>query len=97
MPDRHRVSLPVERLQQAWKECVPGMEFALNFLESNAGIDSPLLLSSPFLLVTLGYYGHRRNYHIGVEEAQRLRHWLLIANAKGSSVSPYLSESHAQK
>lgn len=76
-------SLPVERLQQAWKECVPGMEFALNFLESNAGIDSPLLLSSPFLLVTLGYYGHRRNYHIGVEEAQRLRHWLIIANAKG--------------
>jgi hypothetical protein len=44
-------------LQRAWGECVPGMEFALNFLRSNASIDSPALLSSPFLLVTLGYYG----------------------------------------
>ncbi len=75
--------LPVERLQQAWRECVPGMEFALNFLKSNAGIDSPALLSSPFLLVTLGFYGHRRSYQLGAEEAQRLRHWVLVANAKG--------------
>ncbi|MDA1107473.1 MAG: hypothetical protein O2845_03665 [Proteobacteria bacterium] len=75
--------LPVETLQQAWKECVPGMEFALNFLRSNAGIDSPGLLSSPFLLVTLGYYGHKRNYQIAAEESQRLRYWALVANAKG--------------
>ena len=33
-------SLPVGTLQRAWKECVPGMEFALNFLKSNAGLDS---------------------------------------------------------
>jgi hypothetical protein len=76
-------NLPIERLQQAWKECVPGMEFALNFLKSNVGIDSPALLSSPFLLVTLGYYGHKRKYQIGAEESQRLRHWALVANAKG--------------
>jgi len=76
-------SLPVETLHQAWKDCVPGMEFALNFLKSNAGIDSPALLSSPFLLVTLGYYGHKRNYQIPAEESQRLRYWVLIANAKG--------------
>ena len=76
-------SLPVETLQAGWKECVPGMEFALNFLKSNGGIDSPALLSSPFLLVTLGYYGHKRKYQIGAEEAQRLRHWVLLANAKG--------------
>lgn len=75
--------LPLEALQRAWKECVPGMEFALNFLRSNAGIDSPALLSSPFLLVTLGYYGHKRNYHIASEESQRLRYWVLVANAKG--------------
>ncbi len=76
-------NLSIEKLQQAWKECVPGMEFALNFLKSNAGIDSPALLSSPFLLVTLGFYGDRRKYRIGPSEAQRLRHWVLGANAKG--------------
>ena len=76
-------NLPIERLQQAWKECVPGMEFALNFLKSNVGIDSPALLSSPFLLVTLGYYAHKRKYQIEANESQRLQHWVLLANAKG--------------
>jgi hypothetical protein len=75
--------LQLEVLQRAWRECVPGMEFALNFLRSNAGIDSPALLSSPFLLVTLGYYGHKRNYQIAAQESQRLRYWVLVANAKG--------------
>lgn len=75
--------LPLEMLQRAWEDCVPGMEFALNFLRSNARIDSPALLSSPFLLVTLGYYGHKRNYQIAAEESQRLRYWVLVANAKG--------------
>jgi hypothetical protein len=76
-------SLPIEALKQGWKECVSGMEFALNFLKSNTGIDSPALLSSPFLIVTLGFYGHRRGFQIGSAEAGRLRQWVLIANAKG--------------
>lgn len=76
-------SLPVERLQAAWAECVDGMEFALNFLKSNASIDSPALMSSPFLIVTLGYYGHKRSYKLIPEEAEGLRHWALVANAKG--------------
>jgi hypothetical protein len=75
--------LPIETLKRGWKECVSGMEFALNFLKSNADIDSPALLSSPFLIVTLGFYGHRRGFQIGSEEASRLRQWVLIANAKG--------------
>jgi hypothetical protein len=75
--------LPIETLKQAWKQCVPGMEFALNFLRSNAGIESPVLLSSPFLVVSLGYYGHVRDYRLGSDEERRLRHWVLLANAKG--------------
>jgi hypothetical protein len=75
--------LRLEALHRAWEDCVPGMEFALNFLRSNAGIDSLALLSSPFLLVTLGYYGHKRNYEIAEDETQLLRYWALVANAKG--------------
>src|SRR5262249_20742886 len=56
--------LNVDVLKSAWHRCVPAMEFALNFAKSNVGIDSPALLSSPFLLVTLGYYGHQRQYQI---------------------------------
>lgn len=76
-------SLTVEALQKAWKESCQGMEFALNFLKSNVGIDSPALLSSPFLLVTLAYIGHKRDYQIAAEESDRLRFWVLMANAKG--------------
>ena len=73
----------VEKLQKSWKEACAGMEFALNFMKNNVEIDSPALLSSPFLLITLAYYGHKRGYSLKSEESQRLRHWLLVANAKG--------------
>jgi len=59
------------------------MEFALNFLRSNVGIESPVLLSSPFIVVTLGYYGHKREYQPTPDEAKSLRYWVLVANAKG--------------
>jgi hypothetical protein len=75
--------LNVDLLKSAWRECVPAMEFALNFVKSNAGVDSPALLSSAFLLVTLGYFGHKRQYQIEPQEAGRLRQWILAANAKG--------------
>lgn len=76
-------SLSVEKLQKAWKEACEGMDFAFNFLRSNLGIDSPALLSSPFLLVVLAYFGHSRNYALSNDEARKLRYWALMANAKG--------------
>ena len=59
------------------------MDFALNFLRSNVGIDSPALLSSPFIVVSIGFFGHVREYEISPAEADRLRYWVLVANAKG--------------
>lgn len=76
-------NLSIDTLKQAWRDCVPGMDFALNFLKSNAGIDTPSLLSSPFMLVTLGFYGHHRKYQMDPMEASRLRDWVNLANAKG--------------
>jgi hypothetical protein len=76
-------SLTVERLQDGWAKSCDGMEFAINFMKANAGIESPALLSSPFVLITLGAYGHHRDYQIASEESQLLRHWTLLANAKG--------------
>jgi hypothetical protein len=76
-------SLSLETLQTAWKECCRGMEFAMNFLKANVGIESPALLSSPFLLVALSYLGHKREFNIDPEESERLRFWAVVANAKG--------------
>lgn len=75
--------LSVSTLQDGWKNACAGMEFAINFAKSNAGIVSPVLLSSPFILIALGYYGHMRGYKITPDEAALLRYWLLVANAKG--------------
>ena len=76
-------SLTQENLQAGWEACQNGMRFALNFLKSNTGIDSPTLLSSPFIVVTIAYYGHVRNYNLSREEERQLRYWLLVSNAKG--------------
>lgn len=76
-------SISADRLKTAWKASREGMEFALNFLRSAAGIDSPALLSSPFLLITIAYFGSKRGYRLTPEEARSLRYWTLIANAKG--------------
>jgi len=72
-----------EALQKAWRESCEGTDFAMNFLKSNVGIDSPALLASPFLMVALGYFGHIRGYQISPEESAQLRYWVLLANAKG--------------
>jgi hypothetical protein len=75
--------LTKERLEEAWVEGRDGMEFAVNFAKNNAGIESPALLSSPYILVTLSYLGSKRNYHLSPQEDEALRFWTLIANAKG--------------
>jgi hypothetical protein len=76
-------SLSLSALQGSWERSKAGMEFAMNFLRSNVGIDSPALLASPFILVSLGYYGEKKGYSLTTEEARRLRYWILTANAKG--------------
>jgi hypothetical protein len=76
-------NLPIETLKAAWKHCVPGIEYGINFLKSNANIDSPALLSSPYLLIMLSFFGHARKYSIGPTEVDALRRWALLANAKG--------------
>src|SRR5436305_6358291 len=46
-------TLGIQALHAGWNESCRGMEFALNFIKNNAGIDSAVLLSSPFMLITL--------------------------------------------
>ena len=75
--------LDPDTLKTGWKEGCKGMEFALNFLKNNAKIDSPALLSSPFLLITLAFYGYKRSYTLSPQEDHEMRYWALVANAKG--------------
>ncbi len=76
-------NLTIDQLKTAWKTSCEGMEFAINFLKNNVGIYDPVLLSSPFLIVALAYFGYKRDYNITPEESSRLRYWALVANTKG--------------
>jgi len=76
-------SLGVDTLKAGWSKAEAGMEFAMNFMRSNVGISSPALLSSPFILVAIGYFGASRDYKLSQQEAAALRYWTLVANAKG--------------
>ncbi|NDC38300.1 MAG: DUF262 domain-containing protein, partial [Proteobacteria bacterium] len=76
-------NLTLDELKSGWDDGCRGMEFAINFLRSNAGIPSPALLASPFLLISLGFYGAQRSYKLSAGEEKGLRRWVLLANAKG--------------
>lgn len=75
-------NLTQEELEEAWAKTQQAMRFALNFMRSNADIDSPVLLSSPFIIVTVAYFGQQKNYVLSPTEERQLRYWLLVANAK---------------
>jgi hypothetical protein len=76
-------SLSLAQLQQGWEQAKRALDFATNFSRTNLGIDSPALLSSPFLLITTAYWADQRQYKIESHDTDSFQQWLLIANAKG--------------
>jgi len=76
-------SIPVERLQAAWGEAKDGLEYAIDFLRTNAGIEDESLLSSPFLILPIAVASRKRKNRFTSKEAKDLLYWLLVANAKG--------------
>lgn len=74
--------LSKDHIEKGWEAAKQGMDFALNFLRSNAGIDSPALLSSPFIIISIANYSHFKDYHLTPDEARLLRYWVLVANVK---------------
>lgn len=75
--------LKLQQLKDGWEDGKEAMRFAINFLKSNASIESPTLLSSPFLMIALGYIGHQLDYALSPQQEADLRYWLLTANTKG--------------
>ncbi len=76
-------SLSLEKLKSEWEYSKQGFTCAINFLKSNIGIDSHALLSTPFLIIALGFYAKKNGFSFPPDIQQKLRYWLLVANAKG--------------
>ena len=72
-----------EALQKAWPSSQESLKFALDFVRSNADIDSVALLSSPFILISIALYGYENDFDISSKASQKLFKWLHLANTKG--------------
>ena len=77
-------SLKKDELEVGWAGAKKSITFALNFLTSNLKIDSLALLSSPFIVHAIAYWGEINKYKVSQEEAAAMRRWALIANTKSS-------------
>jgi hypothetical protein len=76
-------STPVDKLKTGWNDAKKGLEFAIDFLRANAGIEDESLLSSPMFLHTVAAVSHVKSNKLTHDEQKALLHWLLIANARG--------------
>ncbi len=71
------------KLQGAWVDAKEGLEFAINFVKSNARIESLSLLSSPFLIIPIAVYGHLRKMKLKEAEDKALLRWFYLAHMHG--------------
>lgn len=76
-------SLTQATLEDGWKRTKRAIDFAVNFVQQNTDVDSPTLLSSPFLIIATAYWGDQMDFTISDAEAAAFRKWFLLANAKG--------------
>jgi hypothetical protein len=76
-------TIPVDDLKSAWETTKDGVQFAANYLLSNARIEDLSLLSSPVFIITLAYYFNKRGKQLTTEEEHDLKRWLYVASAHG--------------
>jgi len=74
---------PIGTLQDAWEVSKRGIEFAINFLRSNAGIEDESLLSSPFLIAPIAVYSQLKEHRLSDRDTRYLLYWLHVANVRG--------------
>ena len=75
-------TLSQTKLEAAWEENERAMTYALNFLKSNVKIDSSALLTSPYIILVIAFWGSKHKYKISDSEATKMTRWVLLANAK---------------
>ena len=76
-------SLSLSALQSGWERTIKALNFAHNFLVNDLGLESPVVLTSPFFVAVVAYWADIREYQIDDSEKAAFQRWLLIANAKG--------------
>lgn len=80
---RHVNEASRPKLEQGWDRAVQGLDFAMNFLKGNLGIESSELLSSDYLAIAVAAYGDAATFHPSASQVAALERWALLANTKG--------------
>ena len=70
-------------LEPAWKRTQAALQSSINFIKNNVGVESPALLASPYICITVAYFYGIRDFHIANDDAALLSQWALLASAKG--------------
>lgn len=76
-------SISRAQLEEAWQQAKRGLEFAVNFLRTNAGIEDESLLSSPLFLIPIAVYSQLRDERLTTEDECHFLRWLYVGNARG--------------
>ena len=64
-----------QKRESSWDKAKHALRFSINFVRSNAGIESLGLLSSPFLLIPIGVYADLNGEKLNREEEKALLRW----------------------
>lgn len=75
-------SLSRAALESGWERTKKALDFAHNFIVNDVGVESPVVLTSPFFMATVAYWGDLHGYWFEEQEKAAFRRWLLIANVK---------------
>ena len=72
-----------QQLGEAWELAKNALRFSINFVRSNASIESLGLLSSPLLLIPIGVYASLNGEKLNQQEEKALLRWFYLAHIRG--------------
>lgn len=73
----------IEDLKEAWKGARDGLDYAINFIHSNAKVDNLEYLTSPFLIIPIALYYILKDGHISNDDEKKLLKWFFYAHMRG--------------
>ncbi len=76
-------SISKEKLENGWIKTKRAINFALDFLRNNVGIEGLSNLTSPYFIIVLAHMFDKKQYTILPEDDKKLTKWVILASAKG--------------
>lgn len=76
-------SISLKDYQDFWEDTKRALSFTLDYIRNTMGIPDLSLLSSPYFIVLLAHFFHKKDYVVTLEITKEIMQWFIPANAKG--------------